>query len=168
MIIHYTSGLCVTSADSKDLVLMKCSEAAEKNDGRNKFYFGDNGSIISEYDKQECVYIKDNNIAKNLAYSATVEVSSTLGDGGHDGFRSIGKVFSNLDGNTNTFWASTPGNEYVTFSLQFDKWVTADSLFLKWKYIAKNFDLFVLTYEKGWRHVFKIVGNSIICLLKPH
>jgi hypothetical protein len=41
-----------------------------------------------------------------------------------------------------------------------DSWVTANTIVVKWKYIAKNYDLFVLTYEKGWRHVFKIEGNS--------
>lgn len=91
MIIHYISGLCVTTGSDKDLTLMNCSDAAEKNDGGNLFFQGKNGSIVSEYDEEDCIIIKDKDTPTNWANKARIEVTSTLGDGGHDGYRSVGK-----------------------------------------------------------------------------
>lgn len=69
---------------------MNCSDAVDKNDGRDLFYFNDDGTISSEYDDQECIYIPDQNQAKNWAYGGRTEASSTIGDGSHDSFRAIG------------------------------------------------------------------------------
>jgi len=90
LIIHYVSGLCVTTGSDKDLTLMNCSDAAEKNDGRNIFFPGEDGAIVSEYDEQDCIIMKENSAPRNWAYKARIEASSTLNDGAHDGYRSVG------------------------------------------------------------------------------
>lgn len=163
-IIHYASGLCVTTAENKMLTLMNCSDAIDKNDGRHKFFFAENGYISSEYNPQDCIYIPDDILQQNWAYSAKIEASSTIGDGGHEAIRAIGTYFINIDGNSNTYWSSNPGNEFPTLTLTFDSWITSNTMIIKWKYIAMNFDVYVLSSEKGWRHIFKVVGNSNILI----
>ncbi len=147
---HYESGLCVTTAEDDELKLMDCLEAKEKNDGREKFLFQPDGSLISEYNQKECINAKAKRV--NLALLGIAEASSVSVDRNHEAFRAI-------DNHSNTFWQSSLGTEMVTFILSFSKWITADKLTIEWKYPAKEFEIFAMTYEKGWKHIVRVYNN---------
>ena len=65
-----------------------------------------------------------------------------------------------LDGNKNTYWASNLGAFNVTMHLNFDHYVTANRFSIKWKYIAKEFEVYTMTLEKGWKRLSKIKNNK--------
>ena len=153
---HFETGLCVTSAQDKELKLMNCNEALEKNDGREKFIFEADGSVLSEYNQDECISAATEII--NYALFGIAEASSVLDNGNHEPYRAI-------DNNPATFWASSPGTTYSTFTLNFSNWITIDRLIIHWKYKAKDFDVYALTFEKGWKHIVKINNNCIFNLI---
>ena len=154
MIYHYPSGLCVTTSHDKKLRLEDCWLALNQNDGRSIFHFQEDKSVVSEFDMSNCVTVSSSPNTINLAKTASkVEVTSEVATGGHLGNRAI-------DGNSNTYWASHPGEEMVVFTMYFNDYITANRIIIKWKYYAKDYDILTLSLERGWKHIYKIRGNA--------
>jgi len=125
-----------------------------KNDGRSYFIFKDDNSISSQFDKKGCILVPSNPKDENLARQASrIEASSVVGTGNHLGDRAI-------DGNDNTYWASHPGDKSVVFTIYFPTAITANKVKIKWYYPAKNYDILISTHERGWKHMYKVQGNS--------
>jgi len=154
VLYHYPTGLCVTTAHDKNVKLDDCWGALMKNDGRSYFIFKEDNSISSQFDKKSCVLVPPNPKDENLAKQAfKIEASSVVGTGNHLGNRAI-------DGNDNTYWASHPGDKSVVYTLYFPSELTANKVKIKWYYPAKNFDILILTHERGWKHMYRVKGNS--------
>ena len=54
---------------------------------------------------------------------------------------------------------SYPGTSNVTFTITFNEWISAQYLMIDWKYIAKDFDIYLYSLEKKWSHFVKIKNN---------
>lgn len=68
-------------------------------------------------------------------------------------------ILFNLDGNKHTYWASNPGTSSATFTLTFSEYITSSQFTINWKYIAKEFELYSMTLEKGWKKITIVKNN---------
>ena len=90
IINHFPSGLCVVLENDRKLKLDDCWSAQTHNDGRNNFIFHEDGSIIPEFNTDECIHIPTDSGSSNLALKGKPESTSSSGDGGHEAIRAIG------------------------------------------------------------------------------
>ena len=153
-LVHYNSGLCVTSGNIKDIHLEDCNQASGFCDGRNKFYFWEDGRITPHYARDECIHRPVDAKPLGIEQEGVAEATSEIADGGHSAYRAI-------DGNEGSYWASNPGDEIATITIYFRIWMTMEYLNINWKYEPQNFEVYAYTLENGWRLILKVTGNSL-------
>jgi len=153
-LVHYNSGLCVTSGYSKDIHLEDCNSASGFSDGRNKFNFWEDGRITPHYAGDECIHRPVDATPIGIQKEGVAEATSEIADGGHSAYRAI-------DGNEGSYWASNPGDEIATITIYFKIWMSMEDLNITWKYEPQDFEVFAYTLENGWRPILKVTGNSL-------
>ncbi len=153
----YRQDLCVETLgaeadDNAKVSLWSCFESPNPMYNHQKWLIDPKGYIKFVKNPSKCLTVISKEIEIQKEPGVQAEATSTLNDGQHE-------PKSALDGLENSYWASSPGVEEVSYKVTFQQSDNIKEIQITWKYIPKQFE--IMGFTNGyWRSFGKISDND--------